>query len=316
MLRAQKFILTIFILSLIINLGFLYYFVKNDKTVQVADKASADQSRYPLLSKRIHYELPQDLLMNFLVLRSELREQVGSYGNAFGFYFEYLPTGTSIGVNEKTQFYAASLFKVPVVMTYYHFRERTKMQDDPILEIKPEYIDNNFGNLWQKGAGAKIKASEAVRLAIVESDNTAVKILAPYLKQQDFDAVYKALDIDFQSDDKGTLISAKNYSSILKSLYFSSVLNKNDSHEILDLLTRTKFSDKLVAGIPSDIRAAHKIGDFVDEKGVYGYRDCGIIYVPRRPYILCMFSVGDEQIAQTRMQLLSKTVYEYITKAL
>lgn len=313
MLSAKKTISVLLILSLLINIGFIIYYFSYDDEIKEANNVSASELKYPLLSKRIHQEFPQDLLINYLELRTQLREQVKPYGRTFGFYFEYLPTGTSIGVNEKVEFYAASLFKVPVVMAFYHYKERTKMQEDPELVLMEEHIDKNFGDLWQRGVGTKLKTSEVVRLTLAESDNTAVKMLSPYIKDEDFNEVYQALDIDLRSDNAGALISAKNYSSILKALYFSSVLTKDSSNEILDLLTKTKFSDKLAAGVPPQIPVAHKIGDFEAKDGTQGFRDCGIVYEPRRPYILCMFSAGDEQTARERMKLVSQTVYKYVS---
>jgi len=308
-----RIFLVCLIISLLVNIVVLSVFYKNSNEIKSAKDFAADQMRFPLLSKRILLEFPQDILLNFLDLRTELRNQVKPYGESFGLYFEYLPTGTTIGINEKVEFHAASLFKIPVVMAYYRFRERTHRQDDPEITIKKDQLDDQFGDLWKKGEGARIKASDAVRLTITESDNTAAKTLVPFIEPKDFEAVYQGLDIDLQSDDQGALISAKNYSSILKSLYFSSVLDKESSEEILDLLTKTKFPDKLAAGVPSNVLVAHKIGDFVDSEGNEGFRDCGIVYVPRRPYVLCIFSVGNEQLARERMQKLSKTIYDYVS---
>ncbi|MBP7007110.1 MAG: serine hydrolase, partial [Candidatus Pacebacteria bacterium] len=117
------------------------------------------------------------------------------------------------------------------------------------------------------------------------------------------------------ADHNGAILTPKNYSSILKALYFSAVLGKESSSEILSYLANSKFNDKLVAGIPPDITVAHKIGDFIDkETGEKAYMDCGIVYLPRRPYVLCMVSEGDEIIARQRMSNLSKKIYEYISK--
>lgn len=309
-MSSQYLLFCLLSLSLVANvfLGItLQYAHRNDTAFTVL------QQKYPLLSKRVLMEFPQDILINFLDLRKQLKTQVAPYGDDFGVYFEYLPTGTTIGLNEKKEFYAASLFKLPVVMAYYHARERLKKEDDPILTIQESQMDSQFGDFWKKGAGTKIKASDAVRLALTESDNTAARLLVSAIDKQDFEAVYQGLDVDLQSDKQGALISAKNYASILKALYFSSVLTKDDSQNILDLLTKTKFPDKLAAGVPTHVSVAHKIGDFVDEKGQEGFRDCGIVYVPRRPYILCMFSVGDEQKARDRMQTVSRFVYEYVS---
>ncbi len=281
--------------------------------INSANDLASKQKKYPLLSTRILQEFPQDLLINFLDLRNELRKDITPYGESFGLYFEYLPTGTSINVNGGNEFHAASLFKLPVVMAYYHYRSRMGIKDDPVITITKDMLDKQFGNLWKEGPGYKIKGSDAVKLALENSDNTAARSLVPLIDQQDFESVYQGLDIDLSSDNEGAILSAKSYSSILKALYFSAVLDKNSSQEILNYLTMTKFPDKLAAGVPSDVPVAHKIGDYNDDKGREAFMDCGIVYVPRRPYELCMLSVGDEQTARERMQSISKKIYDYVS---
>lgn len=310
----SRFFTLLLIGSLIANVLLAIVFYNNSDVVKSAEDFKQAQEKYPLLSKRILQEYPLDILLNFLDLRRELQRQTAPYGSTFGLYFEYLPTGTSVGINANNEFYAASLFKVPVIMAYYHGLERTGGTDDKILTIKKEFIDNEFGDLWKKGEGYKIESSEAVRLAMVESDNTAAKILSEYVTDEDFEAVYEALDIDLHADQHGASVSARTYSSILKALYFSSVISKENSQKLLTQLTKTKFPDKLEAGVPEGISVAHKIGNFNDSNGNEGFRDCGIVYVPRRPYVVCMFSVSDEQTARERMQLVSKTIYDYVAK--
>jgi beta-lactamase class A len=309
-----KYLLVVLFFSLVINIILIgsFFAIKDHYSEQTNFEEL--QVKYPLISKRVLSEFPQDILINFLDLRRKLKKEVEPYGSSFGFYFEYLPTGTSIGVNEKNEFHAASLFKLPVVMAYYRMKERTKTKDDPMVTIKQDQLNNEFGNLWKKGEGYKLNLSEAVRLAIEESDNTAAQVVTSNITKEDFNAVYEGLDINLETDKEGAILTAKSYSSILKALYFSSVLNKDSSSEILALLTKTKFPDKLAAGIPDKVVVAHKIGDFKDKDGKNeAFTDCGIVYVPRRPYVLCMLSVGDEQTARERMQKTSKTIYDYIS---
>ncbi len=270
-------------------------------------------NEYPFLARRILNENFNDVLVNFLDLRSNLRATVAPFGESFSFYFEYLLTGTSIGVNEKEEFYAASLFKLPVIMAYYRQLERLKEKEDPVLTIGEEDIDREFGDLWKKGVGFKIKISDAIKLAILESDNTAIRLVVPRITENDFEHVYQALDIDLRNDDGGARLTTKGYSSILKALYFSSVLEKEDSQQILDLLTKTKFVDKLPAGVPENIAVAHKIGVYNKNGENEAYMDCGVVYVPNRPYALCMLSVSDEQTARDRMANISRKIYDYVS---
>lgn len=312
-MSKKYFLLVFLLLSFVVNVILFTFLFKSRQEISSSRDFSSAQLKYPLLSKRVLQEFPQDVLVNFLDLREELRKEVAPYKESFGFYFEYLPTGTSIGVNEKNEFHAASLFKLPVVMSYYHYKERLGKKEDPQITLTKDMIDNQFGDLWKKGPGYKLKASDAVRIALEESDNTAARSLVLLIAEKDFNSVYQGLDIDLNSDNNGAILTAKNYTSILKALYFSAVLSKDSSEEILDFLTKTKFPDKLVAGVPSNVLVAHKIGDYNDDKGNEAFMDCGIVYLPRRPYALCMLSISDEQAARERMQQVSKTIYEYVS---
>lgn len=298
----HKIILIVLILSLLSNAILLFYATGSD--------IKQELSRYPYISKRTLYEEKNDILINFLPLRNELRKTVEPFEDSFALYFEYLPTGTSIGINEKEEFASASLIKVPVVMSYFHYKERLGLKEDTIVTIQENQLDSAFGDLWKQGEGTEISLEEAARLALVESDNTAFFVLVANIPRQDFDDVYEGLDIEIKIYGDYTLITAKQYSSVLKALYFSSVLSKENSQRILEMLTQTKFNDKLPAGIPEGVPVAHKFGVLGDQL----YQDCGIVYVPNRPYLLCMVSQSDEDDARERMKLVSTEIYEFVSQ--
>ncbi len=302
----------IFVLSLLLNFSFLYVLIQNRGSLNILKSTAALQAKYPFLSRRAMSDSPNDLILNFLNLRNQLTKQTEPYGNNFSAYFEYLPTGTSIGINSTQEFYAASLFKVPVIMAYYHKLERVKDTNDDVLIIEKQDLDKDFGTLWKKGAGTKIKASEAIFLALSQSDNTAAKVIARQVDNQDFQAVYQALDINLQTGTGGAITTTRDYSKSLKALYFASVINRDHSNQILMDLSKSPFNDELVAGLPSGTLVSHKIGDYRDAKNNKAYYDCGIVYVPRRPYLLCISSVTDEQTARQRMKEISQAIYDYI----
>lgn len=269
------------------------------------------QKKYPLIGKRVLLpDWQNDIIINFLPLRQKLRETIQPYSDSFALYFEYLPTGTSIGINEDSEFTAASLLKVPVVMAYYHKKEHEGMKEDPMVVIQKNQLDDHYGDLYKKGAGYKISLGEAARLALEYSDNTASLIIAGNISDADFTYVYEGLDIQPMLKNDNPVVTAQQYTSILKSLYFTSILNRDDSEAILDMLTKTKFNDKIPAGIPHDIQIAHKIG-LIDKQI---YQDCGIVYIPARPYAVCMISKSDKATANERMSKISKMIYEYVSQ--
>lgn len=276
-----------------------------------------DHEKFPYLSKRIFTENQNDILVNFIPLRNTMREYVSILPDTVGVYFEYLPSGISIGVNDRNELAIASLFKTPLVMAIYRQIEKGVLKKDDIITMTEEHINKGFGDLWTRGVGTTLTIEELINIVLVESDNTASQMLRSKISEDDIEKVFESLDINTESNGKALVISPKSYSSILRSLYLSSYLERDFSNEILDILTKTNYNDKIVAGVPEDIKVAHKIGiwdiDSTNGGGII-YNDCGIFYPPERPYLLCVMVKTDEKKAQEYMNRLSRMVYSYVTK--
>ena len=65
-------------------------------------------------------------------------------------------------------------------------------------------------------------------------------------------------------------------------------LNKPSCEYALRLLLRTIYRDQITAGLPSEIPVAHKEGYNVDTGD---FHDCCVVYLPNRPYILCIMGM-------------------------
>jgi beta-lactamase class A len=97
---------------------------------------------------------------------------------------------------------------------------------------------------------------------------------------------------------------------MLRSLYLSSYLRRPMSEIALNTMLYTKYNSQIPAGVPSNVPVAHKIGFYFQE----GYfHDCGIVYVPKKPYILCVMSKNTNQIEANKIiSAVSKIVYDYV----
>lgn len=302
---SWAFIATIIILLITIVVHYILWKNPTKNTTTEVKK------EYSMLAKRIFVDNPTDILVNFIPLRKKLHQIVQPWGETFSFYFEYLPTGTSIGVNEKTEFEIASLVKIPTALAYYRKEERAGLGfGDKIVTIEEKHLDKGYGDLWEKGAGFQISIDDAMHRMLALSDNTAANVIADTIPQEDFTSVFDGLDITMNDKAGVLVISTKGYASILKALYFAGIVSKENSQKILDILTKTPFNDKLRAGVPENILVSHKIG-------IYGdiFQDCGIIYEPNRPYLLCMYSHSTEKVAAERMRNISTEVYSFVHSA-
>ncbi len=305
--RTKAFLLCLLIAAVIGDVAFFYLWMRDGADER---KVTMAKTKYPFVSQQVFEGDGDDIIVNFLPLRQQLHQFIDPFQNTFAMYFEYLPSGTSIGINRTDEFTAASLLKIPVVMAYYNRKENLGLKGDEQVEILPNELNNKYGELYEKGAGYKISLDDAVKLAITQSDNTASLIIADHITNSDYKDVYDGLDIPLSIKDNQPVITANDYTDILKSLYYSSILSPDDSEKILSLMTQTRFHDMIPAGVPANVPIAHKIG-LIDNQI---YQDCGIIYAPKRPYALCMISKSDKKTAQARMNKISKMIYDYVSK--
>lgn len=268
--------------------------------------------RYPLLAKRLFVEDPNDNIINFSPLRRDLREFFAKQGVNHSFYFEYLPTGTSIKINQDNGMVGASLLKVPVVMNLFKAVERGEAHLSDTVTVQEGDVDKRSGTLWQKGVGAKLNLEEVARYAVVESDNTAINVLigAASGKFDLFQEAIDELDINLSvENDAQTTLGAQGYGSLLKCLYLSCFTNYAHSQQILEWMSHAKSPPRLQFDLPTNVSVAHKYGT----SGGRSESDCGIVYLTKRPYIICVMVDVPPQQANALIAEVSRMVYDYIT---
>lgn len=308
-LRSHRILVGIVIIVLLGVISFLIYVMATETETSSSKKWI---SKHSLLSKRLAVEEPNDTIVNFVPLRKAVKFYLSNTGLEYSFYFEYLPTGTSIRSNEDNQLAGASLLKLPTIISLYKAAEEKKIDLDKEVVVKQEWLDSGFGDFWKKGAGTKLTLREAARLALVDSDNTAIKTIRGTMGDTiaDNETVLTQLDVNFPyTIDGQSQVSARDYASVLKCLYLSCYLEPEGSQEILTQLAEAPDFGRIARGIPDSVKVAHKIGVFHNEV----QSDCGIFYPPNRPYVLCIIIKAPSSVADLHMQLLSKTVYDYVT---
>ena len=113
-------------------------------------------------------------------------------------------------------------------------------------------------------------------------------------------------------------MSVKTYAYFFRILYNATYLGHTYSEKALELLNNREFPDGIVAGVPENIPVAHKFGERTVEspEGIVTteeLHDCGIVYYPSKPYILCVMTKGTD-IASLKeiIKTISKTVSDEV----
>ena len=150
------------------------------------------------------------------------------------------------------------------------------------------------------------------------SDNRAYNLLFEYLTMlsPDDDLIletYNELGMVAPGDDlKLATLSTKTYSSIFRLLYNASYLSKEVSEKALEYLARADYEGGLRKGVPKNIPIAHKFSER-KQGDITQLHDCGIVYYPGNPYLLCVFTKGDDfNELSDAIVTVAKMVYEEV----
>jgi beta-lactamase class A len=231
-------------------------------------------------------------------------------------YFRDLNNGPWLGINEKENFTPASLMKVPLMIAVLKNQEvEPGFLKKKVAYRSPVTLSQNIGERMSFVDGKEYTIEQYLEYAITYSSNEA----AEYLLENVNGEILKKVFYDFGIPDPASgqtenYMSVQNYASFFRILYNASYLEKADSEKALSILSKSKFLDGLVAGIPKGVPVAHKFGErkYVDgSKEVKQLHDCGIIYSAKGNYLLCVMTRGDDFDKQKGLiKNISQVVYE------
>ena len=209
-----------------------------------------------------------------------------------------------IVINPNEIYTPGSLYKVPLMMAYYKLAE----EDPAILSQELYYtgeqnldVGENVKSPVQLTPGKSYSIEALIEHMIRYSDNNADQLLLKNLlatgKRAALTDIFNDLNITFGSLSTNTdLLTSQKYTLFLRVLYNATYLDRTYSEKALALMSQSDFTQGIAASVPNSVQISHKFGDanIVSSGSLVGVElhDCGIVYVPGHPYILCVMSKG------------------------
>ncbi len=215
-------------------------------------------------------------------------------------YFRDLTRGPRFGIEEYEKFIPGSLLKVPLMLAVLHEADRNPALLDQPLAFSGAFADitNNFERPEETiQPNTPYTVRELLRKMIVYSDNLSKDLLTQKLAASPLQTVYDTfLDTGVAAimAPETQYVSIQSYATLFAVLYNRGYLSGAMSQLALELLSSSTFRDGLVAGVPADVRVAHKFGVRMVPKGQNQLHDCGIVYHPSATYILCVMTTGTD----------------------
>lgn len=233
-------------------------------------------------------------------------------------YYRDLNNGPTVTVNPQEPYIGASLMKTPVAIWYYLKAESDRglldreIRFDPGKDVSQD-IQQTINPPPALVPGKGYRISELIERMLEFSDNDSSAMLLNYDPQLSIERVLKDMGVPTVVHDSEAWVTVRDYASIFRILYNSTYLSRGASNHILELLAKADFKGGLRDGLPPDVLISQKFGERTlgDSRQMH---DCGIVYFPQRPYLLCVMTKGpyDLRTLDTVVQSISRTVFEYV----
>lgn len=240
-------------------------------------------------------------------LQSAVEAALGEEADQYGVVVWNLRTGTGALVNPDTVFYAASLFKLPLMLEAFRQRELGLLSFDETLEVTEEAAAEDLGTLEEAGlaVGDQVPVSRLLELMITMSDNTSAVLLHGRLGGANVDAGLRELGLESTSVNTQELpTTAGDMAALLRAVAVGEAVSPQASAEMEALLLAQRVRDRIPAGVPPGVRVGNKTANWTDAT-----HDVAIVYAPAGTYVLAVLS-GRPGDAATIVEL-SRLVYRY-----
>jgi beta-lactamase class A len=265
-------------------------------------------------------------------LASAIHDRLAGTGADFGFAYRDLDTGEEILIRPDAEFHAASMMKVPVMVRLYRMSEAGRLDLDTPIAVRNEFTsikdgssysltpDDDSDSTLYSLVGSEATPRDLIDRMITRSSNLATNILIGLADPDSIATMLESFgaqgmkvlrgveDIPAYRAGLNNTASARGLLELYSALGAGRAAGKEATAEMLDILARQEFNDAIPAGLPAEVRVAHKTGwiTAVDHDG-------GIVLPPDgTAYVLVVLTSGieDESVTREAAADVSRMIWE------
>ncbi len=245
-------------------------------------------------------------------LQSKIERVATEHPGTYGVVVSDPSSGETLALNADRRFLAASLTKLPVLLTLYKAAAQGEVDlEDEISMLPSDVQAYGTGVLYRYPVGYTMTLRECAEFMIKESDNTAWVMLNRYLGRDSIEAELYRIGATSTAYWIPNTTTPNDIFLMLKKVADPSYTNPELSAEMLDLMTNTSFEDRLPQPLPEGTRVAHKIGSYGDT-----FSDAGLVFPEgsqkmRDAYFIVVIAADTtEWPARSAIQRISLAAYE------
>ncbi|MDE2489300.1 MAG: serine hydrolase [Elusimicrobia bacterium] len=231
-------------------------------------------------------------------MTSRLDELCARYPGRVSVYLKDLRTGRTWTRNPDDLYPAASLIKLPIIIsTFYRMRDGGLSLDDTLTLTRSSRVGGSGSLKWYPD-GSKFTVRQLLIHMVTESDNTATKMILDrlglgYVQQQfpRMGLLYTGIYASGMSLRSGRVehenyTTAREMEMLLEKIYRGQAVDKASSALMLDILKMPHEGiSRLAKGLPPGWEIAHKTG--LERRACH---DAAIFFTPNGDYAMVVLT--------------------------
>ncbi len=223
--------------------------------------------------------------LNSADAETSLKDYILTKKGTYSFYIKNLNSQHETSLNENTEYYAASLYKVPLAITILSKVEKNEIKLEQQVELLPEHIEEGSGTIQNQAVGSKFSVETLLSRLLKESDNVAQNMLFSIVPEVEIAKIYSA-EISKGQFPHQNIGTPKEVAKVFEDLYNKKFLDSKSTELIISTMVGTSFDDRVSLGISDEVSFAHKIGNWPEEGS---WHDCGVIFNDKA-VVVCIMS--------------------------
>ena len=232
-----------------------------------------------------------------------------------GFEGEYsvvvrnLEDGRSASINQGKVYYAASLFKLALLLEAYRQRDAGEVDFAELLTLDKEYVDYDFGTLkyLELEEGDMLTVADALKAMIIVSDTPTAVMIQDVVNPVRVEQTLRSLGINDMSVLTSELpTTASDMALLMVAVAAGAEVTAESRSEMLALLLQESIRGGIPSGVPENVAVAHKTGNFTNAT-----HDVALVWGPAGPYVIAVLS--DRAWESQPIVAVSKAVWDYFT---
>lgn len=218
---------------------------------------------------------------------NELYSLMRARGADAGFLYYNPENGGSVEYNADERFSSGSIIKAIYARSI--LGAGTDLSAE--YEMTEDLLNSQYELVNGEPVGTMFTAEELIRAAIVESDNTAYKMLYHYIGYDDFNEYAKSLDLPqrMTDDNYWFRMTTRQTAAYFKDIYF--FIDQHVNGGLMEECMENAEYREMFSAALTDKTVAEKYG-YLPQEDFYTLGDAGIIYDEDSAYILVVYVRG------------------------